>query len=115
MTKKELSRLLHTLDIPIGEGEQYLEAKGKYPKIAYWEIAWNDEMASGDDYAEVVTYQISFVSTRPRDKKLIELKKTLNAGGLHPEILHEYVKAQDAPGTFHSYFSIDVEEELTDE
>lgn len=112
MTKSELSTMLHTLSIPIGEGEQFLDSNNKYPKIAYWEILWDDSMASGDDYDTIVTYQISFVSRVPRDPKLVLLKQTMNNIGLHPSISHEYVKASDAPGEFHSYFSLQVTEAI---
>ena len=113
MTKSELKELLNSLDIPVGEGEQFLDKSKEYPKIAYWEYNWRDVMASGDDYDEVVTYQISFVSKTPRHRKLLELKMALNGIGLHPEISHEYVKAQNGPGEYHSYFAIDVTEALS--
>ena len=115
MTKQELSTLLRSLHIPVGEGEQFIESKEAMPKIAYWDYIWEDNMASGDDYEELVTYQISFVAKRPRDPALIALKTALNAEGLHPTIYHEYVKGENSPGYFHSYFSLDVTEELTDE
>ena len=115
ITKKELSTILHTLQIPVGEGEHFLEAKDAMPKLAYWEYVWDDEMASGDDYEEIVTYQVSFVATKPRHRKLLELKALLNSYGLHPTIYHEYVAAGDAPGHYHSYFSVDVAEGLTNE
>lgn len=112
MSKTELSIILHQLDIPVGEGEQFLDSADKMPKVAYWEYLWTDDMASGDDYDEVVTYQVSFVSYRPRDPALLMLKQLLNDAGLHPVIYHEYVKAERSPGYFHSYFSVDIEESL---
>ena len=112
INKSDLSDLLHQLNIPVGEGEQFLDSKDTMPKVAYWEYLWSDDMASGYDYAEVVTYQISFVSVRPRDPKLLRLKKLLNEQGLHPDIYHEYVKAERSPAYYHSYFSIDVEEDI---
>lgn len=120
ISKKELSALLHKLNIPVGEGEHFLDSQGKYPKVAYWEYLWSDTMASGKHYAEIVRYQVSFVSVRPRDTKLVELKRLINAEGLHPDIYHEYVKSGDTSqakeqGVYHSYFYIDVAEELTDE
>lgn len=113
MTKAELVTLLNTLQIPVGEGEHFLDSDRTYPKVAFWEYYWDDVMASGDDYDEIVTYQISFVSRTPRHSKLIELKKALNDAGLHPPITHEYVKASNGPGEYHSYFGIDVTESLT--
>lgn len=116
MTKNELSSLLNRLNIPVGEGEHFLEAKGQYPKVAYWEYVWEDDMASGDDYEELVTYQVSFVSKRRRDPALVTLKRLLNDEfGLHPVIYHEYVRADSSsngPGYFHSYFSLQVYEAL---
>lgn len=114
MTKTELSTLLHRLDIPVGEGEHFIDSKDAMPKIAYWEMIWSDGMASGDDYEERVTYQVSFVSKRPRDPKLLELKGIMNNAGLHPDIYHEFVNPMNAPGYYHSYFSLEVTEELTD-
>ena len=112
MTKSGLSTLLKSLGIPVGEGEQFLDAKGKYPKIAYWEYVWTDTMSSGSDYSNIVTYQISFAGAIPRDAKLMQLKKMLNDEDLHPVIYHEYVTSENGPGYYHSYFSIDVEEDL---
>ena len=113
MTKAELSELLHGIGVPVGEGEHFLDSSTEFPKIAYWEYLWSDDMASGDDYEELVTYQVSFVSRRPRDPKLIQLKRRLNNIGIHPDINHEYVKAENGPGEYHSYMQIDVAEVLT--
>lgn len=112
MTKAQLSTLLHTLDIPVGEGEQFLDSADSMPKVAYWEYVWSDVMASGDDYDTVITYQISLVSRRPRDPSLVALKQALNDAGVHPDIYLEYVKGDNAPGYFHAYCSIEVEEEI---
>jgi len=112
MTKSELSALLHKLNIPVGEGEQYLDSKDKLPKIAYWEYLWHDSMASGDDYDTLVTYQVSLVSSRPRDASLIKLKQMLNEIGLHPDINIEYVKGQNSPGQYHTYFALQVSEDI---
>jgi hypothetical protein len=114
MIKYELDQMLKYLDIPVGEGEQFIDQGDDYPKVAYWEYVWTDAMSSGRDYEEVVTYQVSFVSRKPRHPKLLELKQMLNDKGLHPVFYHEYVKGTNAPGYFHTYFSIDVEEVLTE-
>lgn len=113
MTKAELKALLGNLEIPVGEGEHFLDKNQEYPKVAFWEYYWQDAMSSGDDYEEIVTYQVSFVSRTPRHPKLLQLKSLLNGQGLHPNISHEYVKAQNGPGKYHSYFAVDVTEELT--
>lgn len=112
MTKSELSALLHRVGIPVGEGEQFLDSAERMPKIAYWEYIWEDVMASGDDYDMIVMYQISFVSSRPRDPALIRLRELLNEAGIHPVIYHEYIKGDASPGHFHSYFNIEVQEEI---
>lgn len=112
MTKSELSKLLHKLNIPIGEGESYLDSKDKLPKVAYWECLWHDGMASGDDYTTYVTYQVSLVSSRPRDAALLDLKKLFNEAGIHPDINIEYVKADNSPGQYHAYMAIEVTEDL---
>ena len=113
MTKQDLKNILDSLDIATGEGEQFLDKDRQYPKLAYWEYYWQDVMASGDDYEEVVIYQVSFVSRTPRHAKLLELKAKLNKAGLHPPITHEYVKGSNGPGEYHSYFGVEIKEALT--
>lgn len=112
MTKPDLLVLLNSVGVPAREDEQYLDDLKTFPKIAYWEYNWEDDMASGDDYHVVVTYQVSFASRKPRDPKLLALKKALNDAGLHPTISHEYVTAAESPGYYHSYFGIDVIEDF---
>lgn len=113
LTKSQLSTLLHSISgLNVGEGEHFFASAGSYPKVAYWETVWTDDMASGDDYEVIVTYQISFASLRPRDPALLSLKDKLNAAGEHPTMYHEYVAATDSPGYFHTYMSIDLLEEL---
>lgn len=112
LSKLELSDMLHLLGIPVGEGEQFLEDKKAKVKVCYWEYVWSDQMASGEDYEDVVTYQVSFKADKPRHPKLLELKHRLNEAGIHPVFYHEYVKGVDGAGYFHSYCSIDVLEEL---
>ena len=114
MTKADLVEILNSVGVPAREGEQYLDDLKVFPKIAYWEYYWSDVMGSGDDYETTVTYQVSFASRTPRHNKLLALKKALNDAGLHPSIAHEYVKAQNGPGWYHTYFAVDITEELTD-
>ncbi len=113
LTKRELSEILHSLPVQVGEGEQFLISKGQYPKVAYFELQWEDNMASGDDYEEIITYQVSFAGLKPRDPALLQLKQALNDRGLHPIIQHEYVNGDNAPAYHHSFFSLDVTEDLT--
>ena len=112
LTKSELISILESVGIPAREGEQYLEDLKVFPKIAYWEYYWEDSMASGDDYETIVTYQVSFASRTPRHEKLLELKEALNAAGIHPAISHEYTKASNSPGWYHSYFAVEITENL---
>ena len=113
LTKAELSRILNSIEgLEVGEGEAFLDAAGKYPKVAYWEMLWRDEMASGNEYEQVVTYQISFESNKPRDPALMSLKKAINMYGLHPDIYHERVQSKEAPAVFHSFFTLEVEENI---
>lgn len=62
-------------------------------------------MASGDDYENQVTYQISFYSKRTMDPKLVELRQILRDEGLHPDIYIEHI---DKDKVWHSYFSMGV-------
>ena len=41
----------------------------KFPRIDYWEIAWDDVMASGDNYEDKITWQVSFYSRTPENEK----------------------------------------------
>lgn len=112
MTKAELVSILQSVGVPVREGESYLEDLKTFPKIAFWEYYWSDQMASGDDYHTTVTYQVSFASRTARHEKLLALKAALNAAGLHPTISHEYLKAQNGPAWHHSYFAVDITEDL---
>ena len=112
LTKDEFISLVNSVGIAAREGEQYLEDLKVFPKIAYWEYYWSDVMASGDDYNTTVTYQVSFASRTPRHPKLLALKAEFNNAGIHPAISHEYIKGTDGPGWYHSYFAVDIEEEL---
>lgn len=114
LTKAEFIAIVNSVGVAAREGEQYLEDRRTFPKIAYWEYFWKDSMASGDDYGTVVTWQVSFASRTPRHAKLLALKAAFNAAGVHPTISHEYVKGVDGPGWWHSYFGVDVVEELGD-
>ena len=103
MTQKELSEILHDIGCPVNEGVSSLKNEKVFPRLDYWEIMWEDAMASGDDYENEITWQISFYAKKPRNPKLIELKKRLNELGYHPAIAHEFVTEDKV---WHSYFSI---------
>lgn len=111
MTKQELNELLHGIGCPVNEGVSSLKNEKTFPRIDWWEIAWEDEMASGEDYSEKVTHQISFYATRPRDPKLLELRNILREHGEHPVVSHEY-NVEDR--IWHSYFAVETYGECAD-
>lgn len=104
MTKQELSEMLHATGCPVNEGISDLDNGKKFPRIDYWEIAWDDVMASGDNYEDKITWQVSFYSRTPRNEKLIMLRDMMRKKGLHPTILHEFITDDKI---WHSYFSLE--------
>lgn len=116
LTKAELSELLHSLEIAVDEGKASEENKNMYPRIVYWPFVEQDVVASGEAYTNLVTYQISFYARVPQHKKYKELRKELRDKGLHPLFSHEYVENDPIfSKTWHTYFAIDVLEEIEDE
>lgn len=109
MKKEEYIALLKELNIPINEGIQNDKDTNVYPRIVFWEIAWDDVMASETSYDTKVTYQTSFFSRVPRDPKLLELKKLLNSKGIGLFVEHEYIQEEKY---HHSYFPIEVVEDI---
>ncbi len=105
MTKNELKQILNELKIQVNEGITSNLSTGTYPRIVFWDYIWEDVTASGNNYTEKETYQISFYSKEPRHKKLIELRSKIRENGLHPIIFHEYIEKDRV---FHSYMSLDV-------
>ena len=112
MTKKEFEDLLDELNIPVSEGAPKDEEVEDEVRIHYWEYNWEDNMASGEDYNTIVTYQVSLIADRPRHPKLLELRKKLHNAGLHPSIQHENLFEQRR---IHSFFSIDLLEKIGEE
>ena len=112
MDKSKLIEVLKSLGIPVNEGIQNDNDVNKSPRIVFFEYLWTDIPASDDVHATVVTYQVSFYSRTPRDPKLILLKEKLNELGSRPQINHEFV---DKIPSFHSFFQIDVIEDLGNE
>ena len=107
MTKNELSELLHSLGIPVHEGISSDENMNKYPRIVYWPYEEQDEMASGEGYHNIVTYQISFWSRTPQHEKYKELREKQ-----HPLFNHEFVENDPIfARTWHTYFALDVIED----
>jgi hypothetical protein len=96
--------MLHATGCPVNEGISDFDNGKKFPRIDYWEIAWDDVMASGDNYEDKITWQISFYSLTPRNEKLIMLRDMMRKKGLHPTILHEFITDDKI---WHSYFSLE--------
>lgn len=105
MTKTEMTEILHKSCKTVNEGITSSKNKDVYPRIVYWDYAWEDVVASGEEYSELETYQISFYSRTPRHENLIDLRKNLREVGCHPTIYHEYVEEDKV---WHSYFSLEV-------
>ena len=103
MTQKELSEILHDIGCPVNEGVSSLKNEKVFKIIYYLYFMVVDTLASGDDYENEITWQISFYARKPRDPKLIALKNRLNELSYHPTIAHEYVTEDRV---WHSYFSI---------
>lgn len=109
MNKQELEELLKKLGIPVNEGIQNDKNTNVYPRIVFWEYGWDPILASNEEYNTKVIYQISFFSNKPRDEKLLELKRNLNSKKIFPYIEHEYVQKDKY---FHSFFPLEVLEKI---
>ena len=109
MTKQEFIDLLDKLEVPVSESAPKDDEIEAEIRIHYWDYNWEDNMASGQDYNTIVTYQVSVVAEKPRHPKLLELKKILNDVGYHPSIQHEYLPENRR---VHSFFSLDVLENI---
>ena len=113
MTKKELSELLHSLEVPVNEGITSDKNTNSYPRILYWPYVEQDEMASGEEYQNIVTYQISFYARTPQHEKYKQLRQKLREISLHPTFYHEYVENDPVfAKTWHTYFALDVIEDV---
>lgn len=113
MDKKELSELLHGLDIPVNEGITSKENMNQFPRVLYWPYAEQDEVASGGGYQNIVTYQISIFARTPQCEKYKELRQKLREKGFHPIFNHEYVEKDPYfARTWHTYFELDVIEDV---
>lgn len=109
MTKQELVELLEELNIPVNEGTPEDTTIEVEARVCFWDYLWEDITASGENYNTNVTYQISFISDKPRHPKLIELKSNLNKIGLFPQIQHEHLIEKRR---VHSFFSLEVLENV---
>ena len=116
MKKSELSELLHDLGIPVNEGISSEENMNQYPRVIYWPYIEQDDMASGEGYCNRATYQVSLFARTPQCEKYWELRKALREIGIYPVFRHEYVENDPIfAKTWHTYFEIEVTEELPDE
>lgn len=109
LNKDELVELIESLEIASNEGISSDINKNVYPRIIYWDYAWESQVASSEEYDTLVTYQISFMSKIPRHPKLVELKHLLNQKNIFPIIQHEYISEDKC---WHSYFAIEVLENV---
>ena len=109
MTKLELCNLLKSLQIPVNEGEFAFDRVNQYPKIVYWEYISEDDLASGTDYQERNTYQVSFQSRTPikEDPKFKMLRNLLREKDIHPTFQFEYIAEKNIN---HCFFSVEVVE-----
>lgn len=116
MTKKELKELLHSLDIPVNEGISSQENMNSYPRIVYWAYIEQDGTASGEEYYNQVTYQISLFSRTPQHPKYLEFRQKMRRAGIRPVFYHEYIENDPVfSKTWHTYCGIEVTEEFSDE
>lgn len=113
MKKEELSKILHSLDIPVNEGRVADKNIGKYPLIVYWPYIEQDLNASDEGYENRVTYQVSFFAEIPQHQKYKDLRQILRELGIRPMFNHEYVENDPVfSKTWHTYFAIEVTEEI---
>lgn len=112
MKKSEVSKLLHSLEIPVNEGITSKENMNKSPRIVYWVYIEQDKMASGNEYTNLQTIQISFFAMTPGHEKMKELRRILREKGLHPVFYHEYIENDPVfSKTWHTYFSLEVDDD----
>lgn len=105
MNKTELSNLLHSCCDAVNEWVSSKENERKSTRIVYWGYVDEDINASGTDYEEKRTYQISIYSDVPECDAYKTLRKKLRDMELHPVFYHEYIE-QDK--IFHTYFALEV-------
>lgn len=116
ISKEELSELLHSLRIPVGEGKTSDKDTNEYPRTLYWPFVEKDVIASGEGYKNLVTYQISLFARTPQHEKYKILRKKLRKKGIHPTFQHEYLENDPVfSKTWHTYFAIDVLEDIENE
>ena len=109
MNKEELVQLLEKLQIPVSECTPADDDMEADERVYFWDYVWEDIISSDSKYNTKVTYQVSFIASKPRSSKLLELKRKLNSRGVFPVIQHEY---NPEKRRVHSFFSIEVLENV---
>lgn len=109
LTKDELITILKSIGIPVNEGISSDPNSTKFPRLVFWEFIWTPQVASGNEYNTIVTYQISLYAKTPRNNSIIKLKKKLAVYGLNPIINHEFIEEEKY---FHSFLAVDVMEDI---
>lgn len=109
MKRDEMIEILHDCFNTVKEGIQSVKNQNVVPRAVYWDYVWSDVNASGLDYTDLNTYQISVFHAKPprQNEGLIELRDKLRKAGVHPVIYHEYVEED---GIWHSYMSVEITE-----
>lgn len=110
ITKEELIEILQSTGVPVNEGLSSDKNKTKFPRVVFWEYVWEEIDASDESYKTVVTYQVSVHYNTPRPKELLILRKVLHDKGIRPTMYHEFIEDKKE---FHTYFAIDVLENLS--
>ena len=116
MTKSELSKLLHSIGIPVNEGVTSERNINNYPRIVYWPYLEQDKTASGEEYYNQVTYQVSLFARTPQCTEYWELRNKLRQKGIRPVFEHEYVQKDPVfSKTWHTFCDVEVTEEIEGE
>lgn len=109
MTKEELVKTLEKLNIPFNEAILSDDDTSSDEHICFWDYVWTPITSSSNSYSFTVTYQISFISDKSRSKKLLELINLLLEEGHPVQVYREYISKNRQ---WHSYFSLDVIEDI---
>lgn len=89
----------------VSEQENRIDGNGVFPYAVYWDFLWDYTMASGEDYEETETYQVSMFSKHPREPKVIAFRNKLKSEGIFVEFQKEY---NQVDRVFHYYLSLEV-------
>lgn len=115
MTKTELSQLLNDVmgaDPVTEEIAAGTNFDAGLPRLSYHEYVWTPMNASGQEQGTIVTYQVDFYSCYPRHEKLLALKQAFKEKGISLQIFHEGLALDQGSPVIHSYFSVDVVEDV---